>query len=79
MVWKWSGRIQYQHADAKMQMRGWMNAVYGWRRGYVPSHVKEKRDTREVRNVVAENAVSADREEGGRRNLRARCGGELGY
>lgn len=22
-------RIQYQHADAKMQMRGWMNAVYG--------------------------------------------------
>jgi hypothetical protein len=26
-VWEW--RIQYQHADAKMQMRGWMNAVYG--------------------------------------------------
>jgi hypothetical protein len=26
---KAGGRIQYQHADAKMQMRGWMNAVYG--------------------------------------------------
>ena len=36
----------------------------GWRRGNVPSHVKEKRDTKEVRNVVAENAVSADREGG---------------
>lgn len=23
------GRIQYQHADAKMQVRGWTNAVYG--------------------------------------------------
>jgi hypothetical protein len=30
-VWEWRRmeRIQYQHADAKMQMRGWMNAVYG--------------------------------------------------
>jgi len=26
----------------------------GWRRGYVPSHVREKRDTKEVRSVVAE-------------------------
>ena len=35
-------RIQYQHADAKMQMRGWMNAVYGnAARGYVPSHVRK--------------------------------------
>jgi hypothetical protein len=23
------GRIQHQHADAKMQVRGWTNAVYG--------------------------------------------------
>jgi hypothetical protein len=28
VVWEW-GRIQYQHADAKVQMRGWMNAVCG--------------------------------------------------
>jgi hypothetical protein len=26
----------------------------GWRRSYVPSHVREKRDTEEVRRVVAE-------------------------
>ena len=29
MKWEW-GIIRQQHADAKMQMRGWMNAVYGF-------------------------------------------------
>lgn len=52
------GRIQYQHADAKMQMRGWMNAVYGMaaRLCSVARQREKKRDTREVRSVVAKKA-----------------------
>jgi hypothetical protein len=45
-------RIQYQHADAKMQMRGWMNAVYGKCGARLFSVARQKkRDAQEVKNA----------------------------
>jgi hypothetical protein len=53
-VWEWRRmeRIQYQHADAKMQMRGWMNAVYGKCGVRLFSVARQKkRDVQEVKNA----------------------------
>ena len=53
-VWEWRRmeRIQYQHADAKMQMRGWMNAVYGKCGVRLFSVARQKkRDAQEVKNA----------------------------
>jgi len=44
-------RIQYQHADAKMQMRGWMNAVYGNAARLRSVARQRKRDAQEVKHV----------------------------
>jgi len=52
----WRG-FNYQHADAKMQVRGWMNAVYGNAARLCSVARQKKRDAQEAKNCrVAKNA-----------------------